>query len=337
MDKKYALRNSELNERNSMTYLITGGTGSFGKAFTRFILDNEPDSVIRIFSRDELKQAEMEDEFGRDIRLRFLLGDVRDASRLKLACRDVDILIHAAALKRVDLAEYNPMEVTNTNILGTQNVISAALAENLQKVMLISTDKAVDPINLYGATKLVAEKLIIQANNFARRGKPIFSVVRYGNVVGSRGSVVPLFKRQATTGTVTITDIYMTRFCITLPQACSFVYHCLKNSSGGEIFVPMLPSVTIHELARFIAPMAKIEVIGRRPGEKLHEVLISESESNRTYAIAGGYIIAPETLRDWKAPVGSGYMDSMKGCVYSSNSSPIGFLDTEGIRRMVNE
>lgn len=277
--------------------LITGGTGSFGRSFARELLSkNRPRRVI-IFSRDELKQFEMQQEaqFGAHEALRFFIGDVRDRERLKMAMRDVDIVIHAAALKQVPAAEYNPMECIKTNIYGAENVIHAALESGVSKVMALSTDKAANPINLYGATKLASDKLFVAANNMAGRHRTIFSVVRYGNVVGSRGSVVPLFSRLISEGVeaLPITDVRMTRFWITLSEGVGFVIKNLARMVGGEIFVPKIPSVRIVDLAQAMAPGKPINVTGIRPGEKLHEIMCPSDDSHLTLEFSDHYVIVP--------------------------------------------
>lgn len=275
------------------TILITGGTGSFGQAFSRYLLAHNLCEVIRIFSRDEFKQYQMQQELN-DKRLRFLLGDVRDKDRLHRAMTGVDVVVHAAALKQIPLGEYNPFEVVQTNILGTQNVIEAALDNQVKRAMLVSSDKAVYPINLYGATKLCAEKLFVQGNVYSGKRGAIFSVVRYGNVLGSRGSVVPTWQGQKDSGVLKVTDTQMTRFWITLEQACRLVDKCIELMRGGEIFVPKLPSVKLADLARAIAPRAKLKLTGVRAGEKLHEVLITEEESSRVIEFSNYYVIKPQ-------------------------------------------
>ena len=275
--------------------LITGGTGSFGRAFVQFVLRNyTPDRVI-VFSRDELKQSEMAQEYpyGPGGPMRYFIGDVRDPPRLCRAMAGVDYVIHAAAMKQVPACEYNPFEAVKTNVLGAQNVISAAIDCGVQKVLALSSDKAVEPANLYGATKLVAEKLFIQGDAYAGSRETRFSCVRYGNVVGSRGSVIPLFLKQRDTGTLTITDKRMTRFWITLDQAVRFVINRLEDMAGGEVFVPKIPSMRVVDLARAIAPEAIFSIIGVRPGEKLHEILISRNESLHTQETEDMYVIRP--------------------------------------------
>lgn len=276
--------------------LLTGGTGSFGKAFISYLLaKKEFSGTIRVFSRDEFKQYQLQQQYPNDLRLRFFIGDVRDKNRLTRAASGADIIIHAAALKQIVVAEYNPFEVVKTNILGSQNVVEAALDTKVSRAILIGSDKAVHPINLYGATKLTAERLFIQGNVYAGKQKTLFSVARYGNVLGSRGSVVPLFLKQRETGTLTITHKDMTRFWITLPQAAEFVWNVLFHMQGGEIFVPKLPSVKITNLAHAIAPHVKIKITGIRPGEKVHEELIIEEESTRCQESTDRYTIVPLT------------------------------------------
>lgn len=275
------------------TILVTGGTGSFGKKFAEIVLREFSPKSVRIYSRGELKQFEMENSFN-DERLRFLIGDVRDRDRLYRAMNRVDIVVHAAALKQVPACEYNPIEATKTNINGAVNVIDAAIDNHIEKVMALSTDKAVHPVNLYGATKMVAEKLFIQGNSYTGEGKTRFSCVRYGNVIGSRGSVIPVFKEQKKTGTLTITDERMTRFWITLEEGVHFVINCIERMIGGEIFVPKIPSTNVMDLAEVIAPEAEKKVVGIRPGEKLHEVLLTEDEARHTKEFEDYFVIEPE-------------------------------------------
>jgi UDP-N-acetylglucosamine 4,6-dehydratase len=279
---------------NDKVILITGGTGSFGKQFVRTILKRYQPRKLIIYSRDELKQFEMQQEFPQDC-MRFFLGDVRDAERLIQAMNGVDYVIHAAALKQVPAAEYNPMECIKTNIHGAQNVIKAALANNVEKVIALSTDKAANPINLYGATKLVSDKLFVAANNVAGGHRTRFAAVRYGNVVGSRGSVVPFFKKQIVNGCdhLPITDIAMTRFWITVQQGVDFVLKNFARMHGGEIFVPKIPSVRVVDLARAMAPALPHRLIGIRPGEKLHEIMCPADDSHLTLEFADHYVIKP--------------------------------------------
>jgi UDP-N-acetylglucosamine 4,6-dehydratase/5-epimerase len=285
--------------------LVTGGTGSFGKKFIEVMLkENNPAKLI-VFSRDEQKQHEMRQTGFQDERLRYFIGDVRDYERLRRAFDGVDYVVHAAAMKQVPACEYNPMEAVKTNILGSSNVIDAALDAKVERVIALSTDKAVNPINLYGATKLAAEKLFVQSNAYAGGKKTRFSCVRYGNVVGSRGSVVPLFIHQREQGEVTVTDERMTRFWISLEQGVRFVIRCLDEMHGGEVFVPKIPSMTVADLARAMAPDAKINYIGIRPGEKLHEVLISEDEARTVVELDDMYVVQPAEAywfgRDWES------------------------------------
>jgi len=285
--------------------LVTGGTGSFGKKFIEIMLKEFNPGKLIVFSRDEQKQHEMRQSGFQDERLRYFIGDVRDYERLRRAFDGVDYVVHAAALKQVPACEYNPMEAVKTNILGSSNVIDAALDAKVEKVIALSTDKAVNPINLYGATKLAAEKLFVQSNAYAGGKKTRFSCVRYGNVVGSRGSVVPLFIRQREQGVVTVTDERMTRFWISLEQGVRFVIRCLSEMHGGEVFVPKIPSMTVADLAKAMAPEAKINYIGIRPGEKLHEVLISEDEARTVIELDDMYVVQPAEAywfgRDWES------------------------------------
>ncbi len=301
--------------------LVTGGTGSFGKKFIRVMLDEYHPSKVIVFSRDELKQHEMQSAGYNHPSLRYFIGDVRDKERCKRAFDGVDVVIHAAALKQVPACEYNPMEAIKTNILGSSNVIDAAIDSDVSRVVALSTDKAVNPVNLYGATKLAAEKLFVQSNAYAGGREVRFACVRYGNVVGSRGSVVPVFLKQRQTGKVTVTDNRMTRFWISLEQGVRFVIRAAENMYGGEVFVPKIPSCTIFDLAKAIAPDAQIDNIGIRPGEKLHEVLISEDEARQTVEMPDMYVVQPaETLwfgRDWEAR-GSLLKDGFR---YASNTN----------------
>ncbi|KAF5414913.1 MAG: UDP-N-acetylglucosamine 4,6-dehydratase [Candidatus Methanogaster sp.] len=273
--------------------LITGGTGSFGKKFTEILLSEHDPESVRIYSRGELLQMEMQNRFD-DSRLRFLIGDVRDRDRLYRAASGVDIIVHAAALKHVPACEYNPIEAVRTNVEGSVNVIDAAIDNSVEKVMAISTDKAVHPVNLYGATKMVAEKLFTQGNAYTGGKKTRFSCIRYGNVVGSRGSVIPLFRAQRKNGVITITDDRMTRFWITLEQGVRFVMDCIARMKGGETFVPKIPSMKVIDLANVIAPDAKKKVIGIRSGEKLHEILLTEDEARHTREFDNYFVIEPE-------------------------------------------
>ena len=280
---------------NNKSILITGGTGSFGKYFVQKIMRNFNPKRLVIFSRDELKQYDMSRELNekKNKFIRFFLGDVRDKERLQMAFKGIDVVIHAAALKQVEAAEYNPYECIQTNIIGSQNVINASLYNNVKKVIFISTDKATNPINLYGATKLAAEKLFISANNIKGKNSSIFSVVRYGNVIGSRGSVIPIFLKckNSKNKIVPITHKSMTRFIITLENGVNFVLSSLGLMNGGEIFVPKIPSLKIIDLAKAIVPNHKIKYVGIRSGEKLHELLLSEDESSQVMESKDRYII----------------------------------------------
>lgn len=284
---------------DNQNILITGGTGSFGRKFVEIVLnENRPRRLI-VFSRDELKQHDMRQKFpdGATSPMRFFLGDVRDSERLRRAFVDVDIVIHAAALKQVPACEYNPFEAIQTNVIGAKNVIDAAIDRGVKNVVAISSDKAVNPVNLYGASKLCAEKLFVHGNSYSGEHGTRFSCARYGNVIGSRGSVVPVFVEQAKRGRLTVTDRRMTRFWLTLEQGVRFVIHCLDKMKGGEVFVPKIPSMGIMELAKVLAPDADIEDVGIRPGEKLHEVLVSEDEARYTLEMPEMFIIYPHHAR----------------------------------------
>lgn len=273
--------------------LVTGGTGSFGRKFIEVMLNEHRPQRLIVFSRDELKQHEMRTDGFDDPILRYFLGDVRDLLRLRRAMDGVDIVVHAAALKQVPAAEYNPIEAILTNIMGARNVVEAALDTDVKKVMALSTDKAVNPINLYGATKLSAEKLLVQSNAYAGGKDTRFSCVRYGNVVGSRGSVIPIFVRQRQDGKVTITDERMSRFWLSIDQGVRFTIRCIEQMRGGEVFVPKIPSARIVEIIEALAPDAQVERIGIRPGEKLHEALVSEDEARHTVELEDMYVIEP--------------------------------------------
>jgi len=273
--------------------LVTGGTGSFGRKFVEIMLEEYKPAKVIIFSRDELKQHEMRISGFDHVDLRYFIGDVRDLNRLHRAMQGVDIVVHAAALKQVPACEYNPMEAIKTNILGSSNVIEAALDAGVSKVMALSTDKAVNPINLYGATKLAAEKLFVQSNAYAGGTATRYSSVRYGNVVGSRGSVIPVFLKQRDQKKLTITDGRMTRFWLTLDQGVKFVIRCIEQMLGGEVFVPKIPSMKVIDIAKVIAPDAELEEIGIRPGEKLHEVLIHENEARAAIELDEMYVVQP--------------------------------------------
>ncbi len=314
--------------------LVTGGTGSFGKKFIKVMLEEYRPAKIIVLSRDELKQHEMRQAGYDDKSLRYFIGDVRDQQRLRRAFHGVDIVVHAAALKQVPACEYNPMEAIKTNILGSSNVIEAALDAGVTKVIALSTDKAVNPINLYGATKLAAEKLFVQSNSYAGGTATRFSCVRYGNVVGSRGSVVPVFLKQRESGSITVTDDRMTRFWISLEQGVRFVIGCTEQMLGGEVFVPKIPSMKVVDLAKAVAPKAHIETIGIRPGEKLHEVLISEDEARSTVELPDRYIVTP-TQALWQRDLRYEGVPLEDGFRYASNTNQE-WLTLEKIREIVH-
>ena len=277
------------------TVLVTGGTGSFGRTFVRAALDGHGARRVIVFSRDELKQHEMRVAFGDDRRLQFFIGDVRDEDRVRRAFEAApDVVVHAAALKQVPACEYNPFEAIKTNVNGAQNVINAAIDTGVPQVLALSTDKAVNPINLYGATKLCAEKLFVQGNSYAGGRGTRFSCVRYGNVVGSRGSVVPVFKQQSASGCLTVTDERMTRFWLTLDQGVAFVIASIERMKGGEVFIPRIPSMGIMDLAAAVAPGCRVEITGIRPGEKLHECLMSVDEARHARAFPDFFVVVPE-------------------------------------------
>lgn len=315
------------------TILVTGGTGSFGRKFVSAVLEMDVKKII-IFSRDELKQYEMAQEYT-DPRVRFFIGDVRDKERLYRAFDGVDVVIHAAALKHVGICEYNPFEAIKTNIHGAQNIIEAAIDRGVERVMALSTDKAASPVNLYGATKLASDKLFVAANSYAGNKKTRFSVVRYGNVVGSRGSVVPFFKKIRSTGKLPITDERMTRFWITLTQGVQFVLDNLKRMKGGEIFVPKIPSMKVTDLAKAIAPECKVEIKGIRPGEKLHEAMITEDDARRTLEFDTYYIIQPE-FPWWDAESSKGGKPMAEGFSYVSNTNDH-WLSVDELKKLVQE
>ncbi len=317
---------------NNKSILVTGGTGSFGKKFIRKVLDSSAARRIVIYSRDELKQYEMRQEFADEKRLRFFIGDVRDKDRLSRALDGVDVVIHAAALKQVPAAEYNPFEAVKTNIHGAQNVIDACIDRGVERVVALSTDKASSPNNLYGATKLVSDKLFVAGNAYAGAKRTRFAVVRYGNVVGSRGSVVPFFKQMAASGTLPITDERMTRFWITLDQGVQFVLDSLERMHGGEIFVPKIPSMYVTDLARVIAPETKVEIVGIRPGEKLHEEMISPHDSRRTLDMGNHYVIQPEM--EWWQDSNLQGQAVADGFSYSSETNTE-WLSDEELREMI--
>ncbi len=320
-------------EWSQQSVLITGGTGSFGQKFVQLMMEEYHPRKIIIFSRDELKQHLMRVAGLDHPNLRYFIGDVRDASRLQRAFRDVDIVVHAAAMKQVPACEYNPIEAVATNITGGCNVIDAALDCGVNKVLAMSTDKAAAPLNLYGATKLVAEKLFVQGNAYRGTEGTSFSCVRYGNVVGSRGSVVPLFQQQRKAGKVTLTDERMTRFWITLEQGVRFVISCIEQMHGGEVFIPKLPSMNMMDLVHALAPGCDIEVIGVRPGEKLHETMVTEDEAQQTVELEDRYVILP--AHPWwngNYPAGKRLPD---GFSYSSDTNDR-WLSQDNMLEMIN-
>ena len=303
--------------------LITGGTGSFGRAFVSEVLANHNPQRVAIFSRDELKQYEMKQLYPDDDRIRFFLGDIRDRERLRMAMNGVDYVVHAAALKQVDTAEYNPMEFVKTNILGSENVLTTAIDDGVKKVVALSTDKASSPINLYGATKLTADKLFISGNHYSYARGTKFAVVRYGNVMASRGSVIPFWRELAAQGKpLPITDTRMTRFWITLQQAVDFVVDSFSMMDGGELYVPRIPSMKLTDLAEAIAPRAALEEIGIRPGEKLHEEMISVDDGRMTVRLPDRYVIAP-ALAEWTFRSPEGGEPVPEGFSYSSNTNDL--------------
>ena len=322
---------------NDKVILITGGTGSFGKKCTEIILKRYKPKKLIIFSRDELKQFEMAQVFP-DKKypcIRYFIGDVRDKERLHRAFHGVDFVIHAAALKQVPAAEYNPFEAVKTNILGAENIINVAIDQGVKKIIALSTDKAANPVNLYGATKLCSDKLFIAGNSYGGDAGTIFSVVRYGNVVGSRGSVIPLFLKQKESGVLTITDPRMTRFWITLEKGVSFVLGCLERMVGGELFVPKLPSMNIMDLARAIAPECTTKIIGIRPGEKLHEVMIPRDDARNTLGFSDYYMIQPNFRffeRRYKNSKGKSVPEDFE---YNSGTNKQ-WLTVKELKRMVN-
>jgi len=314
--------------------LVTGGTGSFGRRFARLALEHWNPRKLIIFSRDELKQTEMMAEFGPDPRIRFFLGDVRDQQRLRRALDAVDYVVHAAALKQVPMGEYNPIELIRTNIMGAAHLIDAAIDKGIEKVVALSTDKAANPINLYGATKLCADKLFVAGNSYAGGHRTRFSVVRYGNVVGSRGSVIPFFRKMKETGVIPITDPRMTRFWITLEQGAELVMKAFASMEGGEIFVPKIPSMNLLDLAQVIAPGCRHEYVGIRPGEKLHEVMIPADEARHTVETPDMYVILP-AFKAWDgSDAWSAFPRVPEGFCYSSDTNPRK-LAGEDLARMV--
>jgi len=315
--------------------LVTGGTGSFGRAFVSELLSNHNPQRVAVFSRDELKQYEMKQRYLGDDRIRFFLGDIRDRERLTMAMNSVDYVVHAAALKQVDTAEYNPMEFVKTNILGSENVLTTAIDDGVKKVVALSTDKASSPVNLYGATKLTADKLFIFGNHYSYARGTKFAVVRYGNVMGSRGSVIPYWRGLAAQGkSLPITDRRMTRFWITLQQAVQFVIDSFEMMDGGELYVPRIPSMRLTDLAEALAPGVALQEIGIRPGEKMHEEMISVDDGRRTIQLADRYVIAP-ALAEWtfQEPKGDAVPD---GFAYSSDTNDL-WLSIPELQSMITE
>lgn len=331
-----SLLDSVANIINEKTILITGGTGTFGHKITEIILTKYRPKKLIIFSRDEFKQFNMKQIFPEDkySAIRYFIGDVRDYERLVTATRDVDIIFHAAAMKQVDTVEYNPLEAIKTNIYGTENVIKAAITNKVKRVIGVSTDKCVSPVNLYGATKLCLEKLIIHANLMSGKDGTIFSVLRYGNVMNSRGSVIPLFHKQKEQGFFTITDEKMTRFTLTIDQAINFVLNSASLMIGGEVFVPKLPSYNVIQLAKCIDSNCVIKIIGKRPGEKLHEAMISSTESYKTIIQDGFYIVTPEIKinKNYEEKYGTNYLT--EGYEYSSGDNEL--INEEILKKLVN-
>ena len=318
-------------ERKSI--LITGGTGSFGKAFVRYALEHLDPKRLVIFSRDELKQYEFRTEIGNDPRLRWFIGDIRDSDRLARALDGVEAVVHAAAMKQVDTAEYNPFECIRTNVMGTENLINACIDSGVERVIGLSTDKASSPVNLYGASKLCSDKLLVAGNAYAGHSETRFGVVRYGNVMGSRGSVIPLFRKLAATGQLPVTDERMTRFWITLDQAVQFVVDSFNRLVGGELFVPRIPSTSVIDLARAIAPDAKIHTVGVRPGEKLHEEMISEDDARRGQAFDDYFVITP-VLDYWQSAEFQAGKALPDGFAYRSDTNDL-WLDVEELRELL--
>lgn len=321
---------------NGKNILITGGTGTFGKQFVKYIAGNYKPNKIIVFSRDEFKQYEMARKFNDIKNLRFFIGDVRDRDRLKRAFYGVDYVVHAAASKQVVAAEYNPFEAIKTNIFGAENVIEASIDAGVKKVVALSTDKAANPLNLYGATKLASDKLFVAGNTYAGGRITRFSVVRYGNVLGSRGSVLPLFLEQKLKGKVTVTDRKMTRFWITIENAIELVIKAFQEMNGGEIFVPKIPSATMEEFAKIIAPDCEIEDIGIRPGEKMHEIMIPSDDARHTFEYDDHYRIMPEFVTwgiEKNYPRGKSLPD---GFCYSSDNNPLK-IDPEFLRQIADK
>lgn len=325
-----------LSTLDNSSVLITGGTGSLGKALIHHLLTNTKVRRIAIYSRDELKQMQVKEQFQDNPRLRWFLGDIRDLPRLNRALHDVDYVIHAAALKQVDTGEYNPMEFIKTNVLGSQNVIEACIDSKVKKVVALSTDKASSPINLYGATKLTADKLFVAANNYSHSYGTSFSVVRYGNVMGSRGSVIPFFRKLAEEGKdLPITDLRMTRFWISLEQAVNFVMDSFDLMEGGELYVPRIPSMKLVDLVSAIAPNARMKEVGMRPGEKLHEEMISQDDARRTHLMGNRYVVAP-VAAEWGFKIPANSVPVADGFWYRSDNNDL-WMSREEISALIHD
>ena len=324
-----------MSQLDGASVLITGGTGSLGKVLVHYLLTETKARRIAVFSRDELKQHDLRIHFKDDPRLRWFLGDIRDLDRLKRAFHGVDFVIHAAALKQVDTGEYNPMEFIKTNVLGSQNVIDASIDAGVKRVVALSTDKASSPINLYGATKLTADKLFVAANNYSYTYGTTYSVVRYGNVMGSRGSVIPFFKNLAAQGKpLPITDLRMTRFWISIEDAVKFVIDSLEMMTGGELYVPRIPSMKIVDLAHAVSADSKLEEIGMRPGEKLHEEMISADDSRRTIILDNRFVVTP-VIAEWgySAPTGQ---TMPEGQAYRSDTNDM-WISASDIKKFIDQ
>lgn len=330
---------SILPDLNGKSILVTGGTGSFGKAFIRRVLADWKPKRLIVFSRDELKQWEMQQDLSQEKypAMRYFIGDIRDGTRLDMATRDVDVIVHAAALKQVVAAEYNPFECIHTNVIGAENIVQAAIKNKVSRVVALSTDKAANPVNLYGASKLASDKIFIAANSLSGGRDPIFAVVRYGNVIGSRGSVVPVFRDMVAKGAkeIPITDDRMTRFWITLDQGVAFVLSSMQIMRGGEIFVPKIPSMKVADLAHCLAPGIPHKIVGIRPGEKLHEVMITEDDSRTTVELDDRYVIEPNfAFWERRSFAADGAMPVAEGFRFASDINTQ-WLDADSLKKMI--